>query len=157
MLVTELSYDKDKRTRNSTLLGKIPAAQSQEGSSQTIQRVSSKRVRTTNGRMTRRVLIVRNPTRSLQELFDKEKKERNNDSSKRRIRLLVGLLDGWYCHLRNVHDKIADGKASVREKMVRNPTDLGSRSEPKSAASPCLRKTRHGCINLARRCSVGYP
>ena len=44
----------------------------------------------------------------------------------------------------------------MRKYIVYNSKDLWSRSEPKSATNPSLRKTRQGFISLAKRCFLVF-
>ena len=72
VLLADKSNDKQTRTRNSILFCGDSCLHStrQEGSSQTTPRSSSKRVKTSNGRMTPILLIVQKPTGSQKEMFD---------------------------------------------------------------------------------------
>ena len=112
-------------------------------SSQTIQRSSSKRVRTCDGRVTRIRLIFQKPTGSRKKLFDERKKKRQERW------LTVACSTNGRTERSNVITTCAT--CTTRWSLTRplmgtifvsNSMDLRSSSEPKTSASPYLRKTR---------------
>ena len=131
-------------------------AKSREGSSQTIQRSSSGRVKTCNGRLLRILLMVPKPTYRGKSCSTSKRRNINSDGSVA-YRMNGGSVR-WdvvvTCEMRTRRWKTA--RLRMRTDLVYNSMDLLSRSEPKSATSPSLRTTRQGCINL-EKCYPEYP
>ena len=87
-------------------------SKSRDGSSQTIRRSSSKRVRICNGHPTRNSSSFRNQRGRGKPCSTCKKKEQRQRWFKEAYPTNDGPALGCGCYLRNVHDKMADGKTA---------------------------------------------